>query len=92
MAKFRNVPRAGIIITVILIVSFLYVWQEIQIFRLGYKIRSSEKKLYELQEENTVQQLNISTLVSPQNIKKEVDRLGLNLSPPKEKQIIRIKL
>lgn len=91
MAKFRNIPKVGIIIIVILIVSFLYVWQEIQIFRLGYKIRSSEKRLCKLQEENTVRELNISSLVSPQNIKREVNRLGLNLKEPKESQIVRVR-
>lgn len=93
MAKSSNIPlpRLAIIIAIILIVSFLYVWQRIQIFHLGYKIKSAEKRLSKLQEENTVFQLKISSLQSPQNIKKEVKRLGLDLGPPKERQIVRVK-
>lgn len=91
MAKSGGLPRAGIVVAIILVVSFLYVWQRIQIFRLGYKIRSTEKRLQELQEENVVLQFNISRLESPQNIERQVKRLGLDLSPPKEKQIVRVK-
>lgn len=91
MPKSNNLPRAGIVIAIILAISFLYVWQRIQIFRLGYKIRIAEKNLDRLQEENTVFGLQISTLVSPQNIKREVEKLGLNLRPPKEKQVIRVR-
>lgn len=91
MIKFSGVPKIGIIIGIVLILSFLYVWQRIQIFRLGYKIRSTEKKLGEIVEKNTVLAMRISSLESPQNIKKELDRLGLDLAPPKEKQIVRIR-
>lgn len=91
MGKSNNLRRVMVFIVIILTVSFLYVWQRIQIFRLGYKIRSSEKRLGKLQEENTVFQLKISSLLNPKNIKKEVEGLGLNLRPPKESQIIRIK-
>lgn len=86
-----NIPYTTIFLTLFLILLFFYVYQRIQIFRLGYKIRSIEKKIGAVEKDNSFLQVKISGLVSPEHIEMEVKRLGLDLAPPKEKQIIRVK-
>lgn len=91
MAKTNSPKRTGVIVTIILLLLFFYVYQRIQIFRLGYKIRDVEKKLGVFEKDNAFLQLKISGLMSPEHIAREVKRLGLGLVPPKEKQIVRVK-
>lgn len=87
----KTLSRAGIIVVVFVLLLFFYVYQKIQILRLGYKVRTVERKIGALEEENSILQLNISRLISPERITAEVRKLGIELVPPKEKQIIRVK-
>ena len=91
MARSSNISKLLVIIGLIIGLSFLYVWQKIEVFSLGYKIRAIQKQINKLQEENTVLHIKISTLLSPEHIEKEVKRLGLRLRPPSQEQIVRIK-
>lgn len=90
MAK-PNMPNTGIVVTIILVLLFFYVYQRVQIFRLGYKIRNIDKQVEALEKDNLFLQLKISSLVSPERISAEVKRLGLDLVPPKERQVVRVK-
>lgn len=87
----KTIPNTSVVLTIILLLLFFYVYQRIQIFRLGYKIRNVEKQLTVLEKDNSFLQLKISSLISPEHISAEVKRLGLDLVLPKEKQIIRVK-
>lgn len=91
MAKTNPSRETGVIMAIILLLLFFYVYQRVQIFRLGYNIKSIEKQLGVLEKDNSFLQLKISSLVSPEHIASEVKRLGLGLAPPKEKQIVRVK-
>lgn len=91
MAKVNPSRRTGIVVGIALLLLFFYVYQRINIFRLGYKMRNIEKQLGLLEKDNSLLQLKISSLVSPDHIASEVKRLGLDLVPPKEKQIVRVK-
>lgn len=86
-----NVSNTTIIAGVVIILLFFYVYQRIQIFRLGYKIRNIEKQSFAFEEDNSFLNLKISGLISPEHIAKEIKRLGLELVSPKGKQIIRVK-
>ncbi len=86
-----KISDTGIVITIILITLFFYVYQRVQIFRLGYKVRSIDKQAKALEKDNSFLQLEVYKLLSPSNVSAEVKRLGLDLAPPKEKQIIRVK-
>lgn len=90
MAKV-NISNTTIAAGVILFLLFFYVYQRIQIFRTGYKIRTVERAAAAELKDNSFLNLRISELVSPERISEEVKRLGLDLMPPKEKQIIRVK-
>lgn len=50
-----------------------------------------EKQLLALEKDNSILQLKIAELINPEHISSEVKRWGLDLAPPKEKQIIRVK-
>lgn len=91
MSKINIFSRLGLVITFIIVMLFLYAWQKIQIFRLGYRIRETEKELEKVKEKRTLLQLEISRLSSPHFIKQEVERLGLDIKPSSEAQIIRVK-
>jgi cell division protein FtsL len=90
MAK-ETVSRFGLVIGAVVLLLFFYVYQRIQILRLGYKVRDVEKKITEKEKENASLKLEIVKLTSPEHIAAEVKRLNLGLEPPKEKQIIRAK-
>lgn len=77
--------------TIILVLLFFYVYQKVQIFRLGYKIRNIDKQSKVLEKDNSFLQLEVYRLLSPSHISAEVNRLGLGLMPPKERQVIRVK-
>lgn len=90
MAK-ANISSTGVIVGLILILLFFYVYQRIQIFRLGYNVRNVERRWKAIEKENTFLQLKVTTLVNPEHIASEVRRLGLDLEPPKKRQIVRIR-
>lgn len=87
----ETISRLGLVIGVVVLLLFFYVYQKIQLLRLGYKVRDVEKKTAEKQQENASLKLEIIKLMSPEHIAAEVKRLNLDLMPPKEKQIIRAK-
>lgn len=86
-----KISNSGIFLTLILVLLFFYVYQKVQIFRLGYKIRNIDKQLTALEKDNSFLQLEVYRLLSPEHISAEVNRLGLDLIPPREKQVIRVK-
>lgn len=86
-----KISDTGIILSIVIVLLFLYVYQKVQIFRLGYKIRNVDKQIKALEKDNSFLQLEVYRLLSPAHISAEVSRLGLGLMPPKEKQIIRVK-
>lgn len=90
MTKIK-ISDTSIISVMILSLLFFYVYQKVQIFRFGYKIRDIEKEIGVLEKDNSFLQLKISSLVSPERIEREIKRYGLDLIPPKGKQIIRVK-
>lgn len=90
MAK-NEIKDVSIIITVVLALLFFYVYQRIQILRIGYRIKDVDSRIMLLSKENSLLKVEVSRLLSPDRIAGEVNRLGLDLIPPKEKQIIRIK-
>lgn len=87
----REISNTTILLAMTIMLLFFYVYQRIQIFRLGYRIRSAEKKSLEIEKENLFLSLKISGLVSPERIQEEIKRKGLDLVPPREGQIVRIK-
>lgn len=91
MARTNPSKQTGVVVAIILLLLFFYVYQRIQIFRIGYRIRNIEKQLGGVEKDNSFLELKITSLMSPDRIASEVKRLGLDLVPPKEKQIIRIK-
>lgn len=91
MAKANPSRETGFIAGIILLLLFFYVYQRIQIFRLGYRIRNFDKQIGALEKDNSILELKISSLMSPDHVASEVKRLGLELVPPKEKQIVRVK-
>lgn len=86
-----KVSDTGIILSIVIVLLFIYVYQRVQIFRLGYKIRDIDKQIKALEKDNSFLHLEVYRMLSPAHISAEVNRLGLMLAPPKEKQIRRIK-
>ncbi len=76
---------------IILVLLFFYVYQKVQSFRLGYKIRSTEKELLTISEENNLLLLKISRLVNPERIAALVKKQEWDLVPPRRAQVIRVR-
>lgn len=90
MPKMK-LKSAGILWVVILCLLFFYVYQRIQILRIGYSIRDVDRQTAALQKENGFLNLKITELESPERIAAQVKKMGLDLMPPAEKQIVRVK-
>ncbi len=90
MAKNIRFKRLGLVVVLVIGLSFLYVWQRIKIFRIGYEIRNTEKRLVKLREANALLQLKISSLTNPRHIKQQVENQDMDLAPPQERQIVRV--
>lgn len=69
------------------ILLLFYVWQQIQVVRLGYKIESREKEIENLDEENRHLHIRIGELTSLEHIEK-VAREKLQMKPANSEAII----
>lgn len=78
-----------IVIGALLCLTALTVSQRIQTFILGYKISHQEKELSQLKENIRQNEINLSYLQSRQMLCSTATAMKINLSQPKNLQIVR---
>lgn len=86
---FKENTRRQVIFLIftLVLVALFYVWQRVQVYRLGYEIRSLLNRIEELKEENNHLIARLSILTSPQYIIEKVEEYGLELSPPSREKV-----
>ncbi|MCK5706950.1 MAG: hypothetical protein KAI43_04800 [Candidatus Aureabacteria bacterium] len=70
--------------------AFLYVYQNIYVLRAGYRIKTKQKKVEELEQKILNLKVIISKIESPAFVKKKINQYGLKLKPCEEESIIKI--
>ncbi len=81
-------PIARVLLTVLLMGSvLLYVWERVEIVRLGYHVERLKTKRVVLQRERDELQVKLSALSAPDRLARvATDRLGL--VPPRQGQVV----
>lgn len=74
----------------IMALAFLYLWQQVQIMRIGYTINRKEERKSELLKENRLLEKEARVLESPSRIE-SLARSELGMIRPKNWQIIRLE-
>jgi cell division protein FtsL len=92
LKKTRLIKRLGISSVVFLVVAFsmVYVWQRVQVIKVGYEIESLKKEKTELLRENNDLQIEESTLTSPERIESIADT-DIGMHVPVSGQIVMVK-
>ena len=85
-AHFSTVLKVVLLCTLIGGSAIGYVWQKSEISRLDKQIRSTEKSLNQLQDQNRAVALQIEVLKSPVMIDRRVKELNLGLQPAQPAQ------
>ena len=90
--RFRKMYRNVALILGLVLLSFFYVWQNVQSMQLGYEIRSLEKRLAVLQEHNRSLLMELSFEKMPHRVLAKVNEKGLDLSLPRSWRMVKVKL
>ena len=81
--------RRGLMVLIPALLCLLYVWMQIDLFRVGYDIERLEKRKAVLASQHESLRFQWSQLTSPQRIAKEANaKLGLQI--PKSGQIVMV--
>jgi cell division protein FtsL len=92
LKKARLIKRLGVFSIVFLVVAFsmVYVWQRVQVIKVGYEIEALKKEKAELLRENNDLQIEQSTLTSPERIESIADT-DIGMHVPVSGQIVMVK-
>jgi cell division protein FtsL len=92
LRKTRLIKRLGVSSIVFLVAAFcmIYVWQRVQVIKVGYEIEALKKERAELTRENNDLQIEKSTLTSPERIESLADT-DIGMHVPVSGQIVMVK-
>jgi cell division protein FtsL len=71
--------------------ALFYVWQNVQLVRVGYRIKEKEKIVMELTKRTKSLEIDLSMLKMPSRILSKIKDDGLELNIPELSQIVRIQ-
>jgi cell division protein FtsL len=69
----------------------LYVWERVEVVRVGYQIERLKAQRVVLQRERDELQVKLSTMTSPERIAR-VAREKLGMSPPQQGQVVLVRV
>ncbi len=70
--------------------ALFYVWQNVQLVRVGYKIKEKEKMVMELSKRSKALEMDLSMLKMPSRIISKIEEQGLNLAIPDVWKVVRL--
>lgn len=85
---FITLFKYSLVVSVMVCLGAVFVWKNIQMYEIGVSINKKSFQLETLREDNKMIQVRIASLVSPQNIKKNLSRHKLNMVLPEDSNII----
>lgn len=68
-----------------------YLWQKSQIHKLGLSIRAHEARHEELKRHHAMLERTLAMICSPKELEERARRMRLEVGPPQESQIVRLR-
>lgn len=68
-----------------------YIWQKNQIHKLGLNIRAHEARLEQLRGHHRMLDRTLAMICSPKELEERAKRMRLEVGPPQESQIVRLR-
>lgn len=92
LRKARLIRKAGTFLLVLFLSAFalVYVWQRVQVIRLGYEIEGLKRQKEDLVKTNRGLQIEAATLTSPDRIETIAAR-DMGMKTPAENQIVMVR-
>lgn len=78
-----------VVIILITLLSLLYVHTEIEIIKIGYKVKHSETKISKLLDRNRILMYNVATLRTPASLEKSLFAKKADYYMPKEVIVVK---
>ncbi|HEX9860317.1 MAG TPA: cell division protein FtsL [Nitrospirota bacterium] len=90
--KLRYIRRAGGLLFGIMVCSFLvlYVWQRVNVIRVGYEVEELKKEKAELSKSREMLNIEAATLTSPDRVER-IATASLGMKVPEECQVVLVK-
>lgn len=70
--------------------ALFYVWQNVQLVRIGYKIKEKEKMVMDLSKRSKALEMDLSMLKMPSRIMNGVEERGLDMTIPDVCKVVRV--
>ena len=92
LRRMKLLKRAGLtgMALAVAALSFLYVWQSLQVITTGYDIEALKKEKECLVKTNKALNIEVATLTSPDRID-SIARLDISMKTPADSQIVMVK-
>jgi cell division protein FtsB len=88
--QFGMVLKTVVACVTVAILGLAYVWQKNQIYRLGDEIKKREAAAASAQKRNVMLAAQLANLKSPDQLEARCQQYKLELTSPKENQIVRL--
>lgn len=89
-SRWSVIIKTFIFLMIAVCLALFYVWQNVQIVRLGYKIKEKERSVLELKKCSRAMEMDLSVLKMPSRIMSKIQEEQLNLRIPEIGQIVKI--
>jgi cell division protein FtsL len=83
--------RTFVFIVIGVCLALFYVWQNVQLVRMGFRIKEKERTVLELSKRSKALEIDLSVLKMPSRIMARIREEGLELNIPEIWQIVRIQ-
>jgi hypothetical protein len=88
--RFGTVAKSAVICIGIGVAGVCYIWQKNQIYRLGDEIKKREANLIAAEKRNTMLAAQVAHLKSPAQLEARCQQYNLNLTAPRDNQLVRL--
>ena len=89
-SRWNVVMKTFAFLVIAISLALFYVWQNVQLVRLGYRIKEKEKSVLELSKRSKALEIDLSMLKMPNRIISKIKEEGLNLKIPEIWQIVKL--
>ena len=89
--RLSVVLRTFAFIAISVFLALFYVWQNVQLVRLGYSIKEKEKMVIELSKRSKAMEIDLSILKMPSRIMSRIKENGLSMELPHIRQIVKVQ-
>lgn len=90
-ARWSVILRTFAVLVVGVSLALFYVWQNVQLVRVGYQIKAKERALLELSKRSKALEIDVTMLKMPSRVVAKIEEEELGLDIPKMWQIVKLQ-